>query len=211
MNIAEAIQEIYPNLRPAPLGTDYAVSQDAQGNQYVSEWNNPNPRPTQQQLADGWFRVSQKRIRRDYAAAYLDERGALYAAEAQGNPEAEEACANMTIMSNELSLRAGATRDLYARWGRAQKGVDAAKTLADLQALPGWSRIQAVDEVGVSAAVKPVKPSQRDENQDRQLKALRQELAAERNKNITQQDHIQNLYRMLDGAFEAIEGRVRQV
>ena len=77
MNVAEAIREIYPNLVPEPLGSDYAVSQGPNG-QYVSSWNNPNLKPTDAQLAVAWFRVAVKKKSAEFTARQIAEIAAPY-------------------------------------------------------------------------------------------------------------------------------------
>lgn len=69
MNITQAIQEMYPSLEP---GRDFLVRDDGKG-PYLAEWNNPNPRPTNAQLAEAWFRVAVKRKAAEFTERQVAE------------------------------------------------------------------------------------------------------------------------------------------
>lgn len=63
MNLSQAIIGLYPNLDPLK---DFEVSADADGKQYISAWNNPNPKPTDADLARGWFEWNKRSKRNEF-------------------------------------------------------------------------------------------------------------------------------------------------
>jgi hypothetical protein len=75
MNIAQAILEIYPTLDSS---RDFEVHVDETGKQYIHAWNNPNPRPTDAELAKAWFRVAVKKKAAEWDARQVKEGGKPY-------------------------------------------------------------------------------------------------------------------------------------
>ncbi len=70
MSIAQAILEIYPGLDPT---RDFEVRDDGDGKPYLASWDNPNPRPTERQLADAELPAAKTRKRAEMQAAFARE------------------------------------------------------------------------------------------------------------------------------------------
>lgn len=65
--MASAIVHIYPSLVPF---TDFKVMEQ-NGVQIITEWNNSNPQPTQDQIDSAWFEIY-KKYKKDYLDGQCD-------------------------------------------------------------------------------------------------------------------------------------------
>lgn len=77
MNLEQAIKGLYPDLKTYPEGNDFELGYDDRGNVVITAWNNPNPRPTEAQLRDGWFRFLKRQKRGEMERRGTDEMQSL--------------------------------------------------------------------------------------------------------------------------------------
>lgn len=129
MNLGQAINEIYPLLDPA---SDFMIQVDGEGNQYIAEWNNPNPIPTQSELEAAWFRVVKKLKKGEFSGKAISSMKVLF-------PEVNSSdaiwLATILALSNSTDPRLGNLKSTRDKLFRGIDRVDAETTEAGVNAL----------------------------------------------------------------------------
>lgn len=126
MNLVQAILGLYPNLSPI---TDFSVQDDGSG-PYIKNWTNSNPRPTDADLARGWYLYSKQAAHGRMASGMIDAMRALVpelsAVEgAQQRPEGYVVVLLLEGMANNNPTRINAVKAERVKWGQKKAQVDA--------------------------------------------------------------------------------------
>lgn len=131
MNLAEAIMGLYPDLVP---NVDFVVGAGPDGKQGIEAWNNPNPRPTQADLARGWLAWIKRAKKAELASRAVGEMEALYP-EVKDEPRKAIWIAVVSALSNAQDPRMANVKGLRDKLARGHGAVDAKTVPAEVQAM----------------------------------------------------------------------------